>query len=451
MKYIAIIIILLAGLSYSPAFGQLFWRSSHPPLKRNHQYVYESLAARGQEILVAATDYNPDTSTWSLTFFRSDDAGYHWEELQSGLPGVRQSWRYGYNIRSMQFIDDQHILAVSDSGYLIRTTNGGQSWLADRIVDGGNVNAMHFADAKEGIVVSGSVPYIHFTTNGGDTWQGVDIKMAGWGGSGQAFGGGRFSVFSYGYGSLYHTTDYWRSFDSTLPLAPQSDLIHVPIRCSWRSTDSVFAFGATYSTDATPTRSPFLAHTSTGGLSWDTIELPLKQLKAVQQLTDVRRDTILIAGLGAAEFAFSFDKGKSWSADSLITDTSFVIGVCRQMLMLSDGRPIALWEGGSVPGQDVGIFVGEWAKADVEIYEYYIRSTLFYPNPATSQLNVQSVVGGSSISVRDVLGREVAHALLDGAAKGQIDVSGLTRGFYFLTMKTGALNLPIGKLAVVDP
>jgi hypothetical protein len=214
------------------------------------------------------------------------------------------------------------------------------------------------------------------------------------------------------------------------------------------STDAAFAYGTVFGSDSIPSKTPFLALTTTGGLSWDTILLPLRQLQVIQQVSEVSRDTILLYGLGAAEYAYSLDRGRTWSADSVQTDSTFLIGICRHLSLLNDGRPVALWEGGSAPAPDVGIFIGDWSTAKVEVYEYYIRSTLFYPNPASTVLNVQSVVPGSSISIRDVLGRDVAHSHLDGAARAQLDVSGLPGGFYYLTMTTGRLNLPIGKVAV---
>jgi hypothetical protein len=349
----------------------------------------------------------------------------------------------------MQFIDDANIVAASDSGYVLRSSDTATTWVSRRVVPGGHLNAMHFEGPSEGIVVSGSKPYIHFTTNAGVDWLAADISMAGWAMSARAFGSGAFSVFSYGYGSIYRTRNAWDTFDTTLPLAPQSDLSHVPIRCAWRSADSIFAFGTIVARDSSPTKLPFMARSTNGGIAWDTIFTGLKGLQVIQVITDVGRDTILLSGLGSAEYAVSYDHGRTWSGDSVMTDTSFNIDVCRQLCMLGDGRPVALWEIGSAPGSDVGIFVGEWQRSDVAVYEYYIRSTQYFPNPASSHIKIQSVVPAGAITVRDVLGRDVAETVLDGSAKAQIDVSGMPAGVYCLVLKTGSLSLPIGKVAVV--
>ena len=59
-----------------------------------------------------------------------------------------------------------------------------------------------------------------------------------------------------------------------------------------------------------------------------------------------------------------------------------------------------------------------------------------YPNPASSMLHITAPVAIDNVQVYNELGKEVA-----GAAPNQVDVSGLTNGFYIVKMTSGEASI----------
>jgi hypothetical protein len=71
-----------------------------------------------------------------------------------------------------------------------------------------------------------------------------------------------------------------------------------------------------------------------------------------------------------------------------------------------------------------------------------------YPNPATTNLNITSSIGTSTIHLYDVLGREALSSILSNG-QSTLDVSRLPRGIYSVVLERKGELLPAGKVAIV--
>ena len=87
------------------------------------------------------------------------ESGWFW---QNPLP-------QGHTLNDVYVFDENNAIAVGEAGTIIRTTDGGTSWVS--LTGGGSdrLNSVYFIDANTGWIV-GNNGTILKTTNGGTTW-----------------------------------------------------------------------------------------------------------------------------------------------------------------------------------------------------------------------------------------------------------------------------------------
>ena len=78
-------------------------------------------------------------------------------------------------LRSVFFIDHDIGIAVGDSGTILRTTNGGATWVARTSGTTEDLHAVSFADPDTGIAVGDEAAILR-TTDGGRTWVMVSFR-----------------------------------------------------------------------------------------------------------------------------------------------------------------------------------------------------------------------------------------------------------------------------------
>jgi photosystem II stability/assembly factor-like uncharacterized protein len=115
---------------------------------------------------------------YSDIFFLNDSTGYlaGYNQLYK-TSDYAESWKplittwpaFGYPVRNMFFVDEQHGYAATDNIY--KTNNGGSTWVPTASPDGQSQfysNRMHFFDALQGLTINNAG--IYRTLNGGSSW-----------------------------------------------------------------------------------------------------------------------------------------------------------------------------------------------------------------------------------------------------------------------------------------
>lgn len=105
------------------------------------------------------------------------------EQLPISLPPDNWERQYprisGWNLTAVSVVDSMHAWACgwhdSAAGLVVRTTDGGESWIEQTRTLPLNLNDIHFVNASLGWVVGGSSPlgqpgYIRHTLDGGQSW-----------------------------------------------------------------------------------------------------------------------------------------------------------------------------------------------------------------------------------------------------------------------------------------
>ncbi|MDZ7623914.1 MAG: YCF48-related protein [Ignavibacteriaceae bacterium] len=70
------------------------------------------------------------------------------------------------NLNSLYFVDSDFGYVVGDSGYVLRTTDGGLNWETTQLDSTINLNSIHFSNPYTGFIVGG-FGSIYKTTNVG--------------------------------------------------------------------------------------------------------------------------------------------------------------------------------------------------------------------------------------------------------------------------------------------
>jgi len=130
------------------------------------------------------------------TVLKTTDGGHTWIPLLLGSPAT---------FRGVWFTDANRGILVGDAGAVVRTVDGGATWTGQTIDGAATFRAICFTDRNTGTVV-GSPGAIYHTTNGGNTWTqkvatpGIDVSAI-------AFSDRNTGIFVGSRGTIYRTTD----------------------------------------------------------------------------------------------------------------------------------------------------------------------------------------------------------------------------------------------------
>ena len=112
----------------------------------------------------------------SGTIFKTTDGGISWNTQNSGVTN---------HLFSVYFVDDSNGWAVGESGTILMTSDGGTTWHTQNSGTNLNLYSVHFVDHQTGYVVGGGVigiirsfgtPIILKTNNGGQSWISLSIS-----------------------------------------------------------------------------------------------------------------------------------------------------------------------------------------------------------------------------------------------------------------------------------
>lgn len=102
-----------------------------------------------------------------------------WCGTRTAQAAVPETWYGDARLNDIQFVDDQHGLAVGDHGTIWQTRDGGANWQQVPSGTEAHLTSLHLLDARHGWAVGGEpLPYsentrgvVLRTSDGGSTWQ----------------------------------------------------------------------------------------------------------------------------------------------------------------------------------------------------------------------------------------------------------------------------------------
>ncbi len=425
----------LACMAFVPcARGQLRWREAVPVNVGSYSYEFTALDCWHNVCTVAAVRHDDAArftdNYWAVVFFRSNDGGETWAEEDPGLPHSKVD-NNNY-IRYLQQIDSLHAVAMSDSGTVILTSDGGSTWLRRDLPVRYDQRDFHFSDSNTGIVTLWSnIPNnIYTTRDGGISWNRspwdpwLTATMC------HSDGGERFRAITGANGPTYYTSDSWRTVDSTSLIVPHggpgdTDLI---VGCNFRG-DTLVIFGEHRDSQGV---GPIFLISTDNGANWSPLAYPPAFGSSTESMSSL--DAVIAfagVGFGNRHLFKSTDHGLSWSADTLIYSSDTTETDINAIGVLSGGEAIAIL-GNSPTILATELMVGEPSNAIVRNPNHSAVASVVYPNPADQILKIEPSQAGRHFAVIDMLGQDVLNGTVPDSSLPALDVASLPAGQYFL-------------------
>lgn len=446
-------ILIIAWLVAAPAMrSQTIWHVTHYDYydstglhnyKKSVQYHMSAISCHGQ-VCTAAGIVDGDRAPYNwLVFLRSTDGGVTWSD-QVPKNYLGQFW-LGHNfILKIEQIDSLHAVAIAnDSGILIRTNDGGDTWERMKLPIPCRPTNFDFLDTETGIVTAVLPQSILTTSDGGTHWSAFDAKLAAFPSDCHAYTREHFGVWANFYGPYYETLNNWQTYDSTSKIEYDSS---GPIidNCIFGAGDTIIGYGGHTVRNDTGMLSQIygsIVRTTNRGVSWERFPIA-DSIDAIWTMTGLDHDTLYAGGsrrmtgvYGPVSILRSTDRGSSWSVDTILLDTEYHVETTPGLAMTGDGHPIALFSpeeiAGGLPSNyaATAIFRGEpMVHASVKLNPAFLNN-IVVPNPATDYITVRLSDAEHPIHVLDVLGREY-----ESPHNGNtLDISRLPAGVYYLS------------------
>lgn len=462
MKFLAILCVaFVLTLSVSGVRAQSYWKVTHSDVWASMpDYVdsiicFTSVSCKGNVCTASGLVISdPVTGGYKrLTMFRSNDGGNTWNEQLFNAP--YPLWLTNQGFHKVQQIDSLHAVAIADDGYVVRTSDAGNTWVQLQYPVHRELSDIDFSDSLTGIVIGIGLDSEVFTTSdGGTTWTDRTPPGTYQLGTCRSLGNGRFRFLQYGHGTIYRTNDNFQSVD-TLPSVFDSisdPTYHNTIEhCTFSSGDTILAYGRDWPADTNDLSGGYglIVRSVDDGNTWEKPFIyPTIKINDIRMTTALDRDTIYAAGFSNYHILKSIDRGATWECDTLIFDTGYMPFSCWGITMAPDGHPIGSFGYLIFPRSSVLVRgVDHLAKVDiVEKIQYY---TYIYPNPASTLVKISSIDHSAPYRLIDVLGNEVRRGVLSAEGAASINVSSLSSGVYELILDYYDLTFCAGNVMVL--
>lgn len=359
----------------------------------------------------------------------TSDGGNSWVEQYTGMNNF---------IEDIFFLNPRLGWGISNDylnygTIILRTTNGGNNWSVSRYPDTTIIiNTVYYLDSLNGYF-GGMGGIILKTTNAGSDW----IK----GNMGTSF----FSVFpvrkinflnpQYGLacggimdvsGTLWRTTDYgynWDMMDTTPE--PVNDVLYYNSQFSFAAGGD-FEYGGSF------------LRSSNNGLTW--IDTTVGIFGAGQSVALRTLHEIWVPLAFSQLWMVTIDTGKTWISVTA-PDTSAIYDA----LFLNPSKGWACGANGGVFKFNPNYFIIGVNNNNIPVAAYLSQN---YPNPFNPATTIDYEVLLASkvkITLFDIIGREVKILLNDYKMPGKysfkVTSDGLSSGVYFYKMETGSYSL----------
>ncbi len=401
-KFVALSAALMVS---SGLHAQLHWNVTHVGSDSASDYAFTSISSFNETCTAAGlkTDITrTGEGRIKIMFFRSNDAGLTWEEQDPGLPP--ESYQYQNEISQIQQIDSLNAVGVGDTGLIVRTTDGGQTWIQQNIGVKSDIANVHFSDSATGIAVfvNESVGIVT-THDAGNHWTIAPFAPSFAATRCHSDGGSKFRVVSFIQGPVYTTYDNWQSVDST-PLiygTPQHpDTPDVVTGCNFEGADTLVAYGYNFEEG-----NRLLITVSTdSGENWNPFTIPDSAKITPSCMSALDRDFILLGGVtfaGHDQIGFSSDHGMTWEADSIITNYSDYFNLVLGVTVTPQDHAVAIFTD-NFRGNGGVLARGDFASV-VNPLPIVANNFEIYPNPSFNLIHVSTE--SESFSISDPLGR----------------------------------------------
>ena len=359
----------------------------------------------------------------------------------------------GNQLRRVQFVSETMGWACGGHGVLIKTTNGGDTWLSMNTGSDSYLTCLYFVDANTGWIGS-EQSVIKKTTNGGISWYSAPLQT---------------TDFSADFYFLNAQTGFVTSRDSKIHKTTDGGLSWNLLIASGNAYGQIQFFDSNTGVVVAPN---YFAKSTNGGTTWNRILYD----GVNQAMTFINQQTGWITGTGSLRK--TTDAGTTWATYSLPIQTPYAIKFFNENIGWCAGNTssngvIARTLNGGINWTIQAIepnnvfwdisFVNHnlgWASGNAIISSTQNGGVVSvsqisslvpekfslnqnYPNPFNPETKISFNIKNAtfaSLKVFDMTGKEVKNLVNENVAAGSYEItfngSELNSGVYFYTLKT---------------
>ncbi|MEP7234614.1 MAG: T9SS type A sorting domain-containing protein [Ignavibacteriota bacterium] len=439
MIFLAIAIALLMSSSKA----QISWVEKFPwRTLDGKEYNFLSFSARDKQNFNLLGYYADSTLRYANTVFvqRSTDGGNSWQIQKTGVPDFPTI--QGAHLKKIFAIDSLNVIAVGDSGLIVRTTDAGNSWNRQGKKLDATYRDVNFSDPDHGIAVGGWGT-VSITSDGGNSWNTYGSLSSTLFNRCKAFKNGCFYVFDQYYMRFFRTYDNGATWDS-IQIVDRSikDKLWnfiTDIQC-FDSLNIIAVGGHERPLGSGSTPYAFYAiKTTDGGNSWTQL---LDSNYCSSELRSVSfTDSLLgVASSVGGYVILTRDGGKTWDLNIVDSTHLYVNGI----YFVDNKYLFAIYSIGFYSA----VMSGTLEDASVASNSLeFVNSSRVYPNPSSGMFIIESIDRtGAPIRITDIFGREVAHGKLSEEGKLKLDLSSVPAGVYEILLDHYGKVFSVGRV-----
>lgn len=434
--------------------------------------IYNALDCKGDNCVAAGSIVEESTNIGRMVLWSSYDGGKSWTQQNTPFAEYRDLSQKNY-FTEVQQIDPLNIIAVGlewanpnpgfkelgDSGLIIRTFDGGFTWQKQKPLVNGIIRDVHFSDSLTGIIlaeennfplVTGGIVHVHITTDGGRNWSEPKFSQPSIVDC-HSYGSGKFAWYDKYVGRIFSTKNNFQAIDSSSSIVDTNDIIkkyYYPIRCKFSSNDTAIAYGFEQEEGDYYKQRGMIVRSTDLGKTWSEPYRFTSNEMIISSLSSLEHDTIYAFGSYGIpnRIMFSTDNGVSWKTDTVILNANNSLQNIGYISINASGDFVAI--GVDKYGtQTPGILIQRvFTHTSVSKSNNETSNLSFYPNPASTVLNVITDSRATSIELVDMLGRTIMRKPINEIHQ-QLDVSSLPNGVYSIRLLEG---ITVKKTALVS-
>lgn len=461
IQFLSVVSVVLFFTS-SNVSAQFLTSLRSPMYEGTYFNIYNALDCKGDDCVAAGFTVEESTNIGTMAFWSSSDGGKTWIRKNTQYAEYRDLSQKNY-FTEVQQIDPLNIIGVGlewanpkagfqqlgDSGLIIRTFDGGKTWGKQKPLVNGIIRNVHFSDSLTGIIlaeenafpqVTGGVVHVRTTENGGRNWSEPKFSQPSIVDC-HSYGAGKFAWYDKYLGRIFSTKNNFQTIDTSSTIVDENDIVkkyYYLIRCKFSSNDTVIAYGYEreegdfYKQRGMIVRSTDLGKTWSASYHFSTNEM------IISSLSSLEHDTIYAFGSYGTpnRIIFSTDNGVSWKIDTVILNANHVLQNMAFLSINASGDFVAIGVdkyGTSTPSI---LIQRVYSHVSVRKDNEGASNLSFYPNPASTTLNVITNSRATSIELVDMLGRTVMTQPKNQNHL-QLDISSLPRGVYSIRLLEG--------------
>ncbi len=465
---------MLLTISYS-VFSVDFEKYEFTPVKVNDSFKIERIATNSTGSIIVS-GYNvlesqPTNYISNTVILKSNDNGINWTIIYTDSnETLEREERHYFNIKYLEYLDNGNIYGFAHNGYIIRSMDGGSTWIKDSLGVFINPIGIKFIDNKNGVTLwNKSVNFktnslLFFTNDGGQTWNEINVPLADLLENQTEFIVNKFYYFedesiSFLMNDYYYekdsikitkthlitTKDYGQTWEMTN--------IELPIYQNYiqfLDYDHIILFGILkskthFDNSGNPFGHDIILESFDRGASWDTllINIDTNTNSRLSQNFEYFDDKyFLIQGVNSG--ISYFERGKD-RISTLFPNNILELKEKYNYQQLYDyikfGDKILVSSGGGY------LFYIDFKSPVTSIEDTKIATNLdIYPNPVPNNqfinLKLYSIISGRlNISIIDINGKVVqTYEILKNSFNDKIELNSgykLTSGAYFLQIEFG--------------